>query len=94
VLCILSICLLIFHLSVAICEICLLYFTYGVCLVLSLKPGVTAIRLINRVDMVLRLQGSCLIDLKPDRCAVLYQIDSYLNLTEDQNYFSILQFLN
>jgi hypothetical protein len=41
VLCILSICLLILHLSVAICEICLLYFTYGVCLVLSLKPGVT-----------------------------------------------------
>jgi hypothetical protein len=33
---------LILHLSVAICEICLLYFTYGVCLVLSLKPGVTA----------------------------------------------------
>jgi hypothetical protein len=43
VLCILSICLLILHLSVAICEICLLYFTYGVCLVLSLKPGVTVI---------------------------------------------------
>jgi hypothetical protein len=41
VLCILSICLLILHLSVTICEICLLYFTYGVCLVLSLKPGVT-----------------------------------------------------
>jgi hypothetical protein len=44
VLCILSICLLILHLSVAICEICLLYFTYGVCLVLSLKPGVTGRR--------------------------------------------------
>jgi hypothetical protein len=45
VLCILSICLLILHLSVAICEICLLYFTYGVCLVLSLKPGVTLLLL-------------------------------------------------
>jgi hypothetical protein len=45
VLCILSICLLILHLSVAICEICLLYFTYGVCLVLSLKPGVTCVLL-------------------------------------------------
>jgi hypothetical protein len=32
---------LILHLSVAICEIWLLYFTYSVCLVLSLKPGVT-----------------------------------------------------
>jgi hypothetical protein len=33
---------LILHLSVAICEICRLYFTYSVYLVLSLKPGVTA----------------------------------------------------
>jgi hypothetical protein len=43
---------LILHLSVAICEICLLYFTYGVCLVLSLKPGVTLSQ--PKVQMVTR----------------------------------------
>jgi hypothetical protein len=31
-----------------------------------------------------RLQGSGLYDLKPDRCVVFHQIDSYLNMMEDQ----------
>jgi hypothetical protein len=35
-------------------------------------------RLITRGDVVLRLQGSGLCDLKPDRCVASDQIDSYL----------------
>jgi hypothetical protein len=54
VLCILSICLLIFHLSVAICEICLLYFTYGVCLVLSLKPGMTVVEVYGQKSLEIK----------------------------------------
>jgi hypothetical protein len=42
-LCLISIYLLILHLSAAICEIWPLYFTYSVYLVLSLKPSVTAL---------------------------------------------------
>jgi hypothetical protein len=34
--------------------------------------------LITRGDVVLRLQGSGLCDLKPDRCVASDQIDSYL----------------
>jgi hypothetical protein len=40
-LCLISICLLMLHLSASICEIWHLYFTYSVYLVLSLKPDVT-----------------------------------------------------
>jgi Ca2+/Na+ antiporter len=47
-LCLISICLLILHLSVAICEIWLFYFTYNVYLVLSLKLGVTDIYVRSR----------------------------------------------
>jgi hypothetical protein len=35
-------------------------------------------RLITREDVVLRLQGFGLCDLKPDRCVASDQIDSYL----------------
>jgi hypothetical protein len=35
-------------------------------------------RLISRGDVVLRLQGSGLYDLKPDRCVASDQINSYL----------------
>ena len=34
-------------------------------------------RLITREDVVLRLQGLGLCDLKPDQCVALDQIDSY-----------------
>jgi hypothetical protein len=58
---------LILHLSVAICEICRLYFTYSVCLVLSLKPGVTFARgfsYVNRLRVRIgssatQKKGSC-----------------------------------
>jgi hypothetical protein len=42
-LCLISICLLILHLSAAICEIWPLNFTYSVYLVLSIKLGVTVV---------------------------------------------------
>ena len=41
-------------------------------------------RLITRGDVVLRLQGLDLCDLKPDRCVVLRQIVVYPHLMEDQ----------
>jgi len=70
---------------------CVLRFTAGISLLDDVSWILT--RLITIGDVVLRLYGSGLCDLKPDRCVVLYQIDSYLNLMEDPNYFSILQFL-
>jgi hypothetical protein len=47
-LCLISICLLILHLSAAICENGPLYFTYSVYLVLSLKLAVTFTEVITR----------------------------------------------
>jgi Ca2+/Na+ antiporter len=53
-LCLISICLLILHLSAAICEIWPLYFTYSIYLVLSLKLGVTK----GGEDEYVRVRGS------------------------------------
>jgi hypothetical protein len=55
---------------------CVLRFAVGI----SLRGEVNRIvtQLITRGDMVLRLQGSGLCDLKPDRCVAFDQIDSYL----------------
>jgi hypothetical protein len=55
---------------------CVLRFAAGI----SLRGEVNRIVtwLITREDVVLRLQGSGLYDLKPDRCVASDQIDSYL----------------
>jgi hypothetical protein len=56
---------LILHLSVAICEICLLYFTYSVNLVLSFKPGVTVLgqELISNSKVITQLINSSVLEL-------------------------------
>jgi hypothetical protein len=59
---------------------CVLRFAAGI----SLRGEVNRIvtRLITRGDVVLRLQGSALYDLKPDRYVASDQIDSYLEPDE------------
>jgi hypothetical protein len=55
---------------------CVLRFAAGISLHGKVNRIVT--QLITRGDVVLRLQGSGLCDLKPDRCVASDQIDSYL----------------
>jgi hypothetical protein len=55
---------------------CILRFAAGINLRGEVNRIVT--RLLTKGDVVLRLQGSGLCDLKPDRCVAPDQIDSYL----------------
>jgi hypothetical protein len=55
---------------------CVIRFTAGISLRGKVNQIVT--RLITRGNVVLRLQGSGLCDLEPDRCVASDQIDSYL----------------
>jgi hypothetical protein len=55
---------------------CVLQFAAGISLHSEVNRIVTW--LITKGDVVLRLQGSGLCDLKPDRCVASDQIDSYL----------------